>query len=446
MQEPVISVGIISAKTITFVLFGDFRINDQPQILNGICTAELRQGKLYCVVNGKLIPAERELIFSPSNPEAEYFSLKDVTIGSHFHWERREKESFRGSIKILASGDLVHAINLINLEEYLISVISSEMSPKCKNNLLKAHAVISRSWILSQIERSARKGSLAPQHGHGTSSETEIIKWYDREDHELFDVCADDHCQRYQGITKIHSDRVELAVTQTKGLALLYHDTICDARFSKSCGGISESFENVWEDTPHEYLSPVVDYKFEPDEMDLDLRIEHNAQEWIKTSPAVFCNTADKKIIEQILPDFDQETKDFFRWTVRYSQEQLSGIINRKTGIDFGLIKDLIPVERGHSGRIIKLKIVGTKREMIIGKELEIRKSLSLTHLYSSAFYVEKAELKNGVPALFRLRGAGWGHGVGLCQIGAAVMAERGYNFDEILLHYYKNARLAKIY
>ena len=262
MHEPVISVGIVSAETITFILFGDFRIGDHARIYNGICTAELRQGKLCCVVNGKLIPAESEVIFSPSNNEAEYFSIKDVTIGSKFHWERREKESFRGSIKILASGNQVHAINLINVEEYLVSVISSEMSPKCNINLLKAHAIISRSWILSQIDRTKETASLQPELGHGKSTESEINKWYDREDHELFDVCADDHCQRYQGITKIHSDHAAQAVRQTEGLVLLYHDTICDARFSKSCGGISEAFENVWEDIPHEYLSSVIYYKF----------------------------------------------------------------------------------------------------------------------------------------------------------------------------------------
>lgn len=446
MHEPVISVGIVNAKSLSFVLFGDFRLNESKATYNGICTAELRQGKLVCLVNGKQVTAASEYIFSPSREQTEYFSIKDVTIGAQFHWERREKESFRGSLKIITDGKSVHAINLIAIEEYLVSVISSEMSPKCNINLLKAHAVISRSWVLSQIERTKTTGTLDSQHERGSNTEDEIIRWYDREDHSLFDVCADDHCQRYQGITRIYTDRAAQAVSQTNGLVLTYHDHICDARFSKSCGGISEAYENIWEPVPHEYLSPVVDYKFEPDEMELDLRVERNAEEWIKNSPSAFCNTSDKKILEQILPEYDQSTRDFYRWSVTYSQQQIAKLLLEKTGIDFGQVLDFVPVERGYSGRLSRLKIVGSKKTMVIGKELEIRKALSKSHLYSSAILFEKEVNADGVPTTFRIIGAGWGHGAGLCQIGAAVMAERGYNFDEILLHYYKAAKITKIY
>jgi stage II sporulation protein D len=274
----------------------------------------------------------------------------------------------------------------------------------------------------------------------------ELITWYDREAHTLFDVCADDHCQRFQGVTKVTTETAFKAIKDTRGIVLISGDEICDTRYSKSCGGISESYENVWEPVKYDYLQPVVDYKFEPETFDLDLRKEENAVKWIKSNPPAFCNTTDPKILNQILLDYDQETKDFYRWKVDYSQSELSNLLKEKLGIDFGNIIDLIPVERGYSARLIKLKIVGTKASLIIGKELEIRRVLSPSHLYSSAFFVEKENLVEGIPQKFILRGAGWGHGVGLCQIGAAVMAEQGYQFDEILIHYFPNARIKKIY
>jgi SpoIID/LytB domain protein len=441
---PFIHVGIVRGKKITFVLFGDFSSSLTQKSVNGICQAELRNGKIVCHISGQKIESTKELYFSPSVPHSEYFSIKDVIIGSQFHWERKEKQSFRGSLKIIIDNDALWAINIVSVEDYLQSVISSEMSPKSNIHLLKAHSVISRSWLLAQIK--IEKESQGKPDAYGTETSDEICKWYGREEHTLFDVCADDHCQRYQGITKIHTDTAMQAVRETYGLVLESNGEICDARFSKSCGGITEAYENVWDEHKFEYLSSVCDYKFPQDDFNLDLKQERNAEAWIKGNPHAFCNTNDKKILEQILLEFDQETKDFFRWNISYTQDELAKLIHKKTGFDFGSIIDLVPLERGFSGRLIKLKIVGTKKELIIGKELEIRRILSKSHLYSSAFIVERREINNNIPAKFNLRGAGWGHGVGLCQIGAAVMAERGYFFDEILLHYYTNAKITKIY
>ena len=273
----------------------------------------------------------------------------------------------------------------------------------------------------------------------------ERIRWYDREDHLHFDVCADDHCQRYQGITQISTKAVETAIQATRGEALKYGEEICDARFSKSCGGVAEKFENCWEPTPHPYLAKVVDNANETDADAQDLTIEANAEKWIRNTYDSFCNTTDKEILSQVLNDYDQKTPDFYRWTVTYTQTALTELVNRRTGIDFGSIIDLIPVERGVSGRLTKLKIVGEKRSLIIGKELEIRKSLSESHLYSSAFVVDKEKNTNG-ETIFKLTGAGWGHGVGLCQIGAAVMAHKGYDYRQILQHYYKDSEIVKVY
>ena len=262
--------------------------------------------------------------------------------------------------------------------------------------------------------------------------------------HKLFDVCADDHCQRYQGVTKVISESVSDAIALTRGIVLMSENNICDTRYSKCCGGISETFENVWEPVRHSYLSSVVDYKYEPENYNIELYNEENARKWILGNPPAFCNTSDESILSTILIEYDQETKDFYRWKIEYSQGELAKLLREKTGIDFGSIIDLLPQERGASGRLIKLKIVGTNRTLIIGKELEIRRALSKTHLYSSAIIIDKSSRK--IPEKFTLYGAGWGHGVGLCQIGAAVMAVYGYKFDEILLHYFLNAKLERIY
>lgn len=444
--EPLISVGILKAKKISFVLFGDFSLHNTHQRVHGKCVAECVNGKVIFTVERKKIEFEDELTLSPSHIHSEYFQIKDVIIGIQFHWERKEKQSFRGKLKFVVDGDSIWAINLVPLEEYLKSVISSEMSPKSSVSLLKAHAVISRSWLLAQVEKSKKIQSESTAYVANFSDENEIIRWYDREDHTLFDVCADDHCQRYQGITKIHTENAKHAVHETRGIVITHEGEVCDARFSKSCGGVSESFEHLWEEKHYPYLTPVVDYKHMPDNFDMDLTKEHNAVAWILGNPPAFCNTNEKNILEQVLLDYDQETKDFYRWTVEYSQKETAELLQQKTGINFGQIINMIPVSRGNSGRLIKLKIIGTERTVTIGKELEIRKALSKSHLYSSAFLVELKDIVEGIPGKFILRGAGWGHGAGLCQIGAAVMAERGYMFDEILLHYYNGAHITKIY
>ncbi|OQA66390.1 MAG: amidase [Ignavibacteriales bacterium UTCHB2] len=445
-REPHISVGILTEKKIRFELHGDFSSYGFKHFFSGRFEAEIINNNIICKGDKDKLEITDEIIFEPQEPDNESFLIRDVTIGVKFHWERKEKQRFTHSLKLIKDGDKIAVINIIPIEKYLMSVISSEMSAKCSLSMLKATAVVSRSWLLAQIEKSKRIKTEHINYHTTYQTEDEYIKWYDREDHKLFDVCADDHCQRYQGVTKMTSEAVKKAVEQTAGIVLLEGDKILDARFSKSCGGISESFENVWEPVKHPSLSSIYDYKFVADDFDDDFSKEENAAKWIKASPPAFCNTTDQRILNQILLDYDQETKDFYRWKVEYTQQELSELIKKKSGIDFGLIKDLIPVERGFSSRLIKLKIVGTNKTLTIGKELEIRRTLSETHLYSSAFIIEKEGDVNGVPEKLILRGAGWGHGVGLCQIGAAVMAEQGYQFDEIVIHYFKDAVLKKIY
>ncbi len=445
-KEPKISVGILTEKQINFELHGDFKTYGMKQTFSGRYSAEIVNDRITCKKGSEKIEISDEIIFEPQDPDVESFLLKDVTIGVKFHWERIEKQRFTGSLKLLKNNGKISAINILLMENYLVSVISSEMSAKSSLQLLKAHAIISRSWVLSQIEKSKELKSGKSNFIPGKQNENEHIKWYDREDHTLFDVCADDHCQRYQGITKVFTEGARQAVKQTSGVVLTSGNKICDTRYSKSCGGISESFENVWEPVKYSYLASIIDYKFEPENYNLDFSNEMNARKWITSNPPAFCNTKDKKILSQILLDYDQETTDFYRWKIEYEQQELSDLINKNTGIDFGEIKDLVPFERGLSARLIKLKIIGTKKTLIIGKELEIRRTLSTSHLYSSAFIVDKEDIQNGIPQKFILIGAGWGHGVGLCQIGAAVMAAKGYQFDEILVHYFQNAKLKKIY
>lgn len=371
--------------------------------------------------------------FRPLSSDS-YFTLKDVTIGVDFHWQRKENQSFLGKLKLKKSGDLTLALNIVPVEDYLTSVISSEMSADASLELLKAHAVISRSWVLAQI---CHKASAS---GHVDMLDTpeERVKWYDHDDHVDFDVCADDHCQRYQGITRASRAQVRSAILSTWGEVLMHGDELCDARFSKCCGGAFEEFQYCWEPRRHDYLvaaRDAVDGAPLP-----DLTVEANAREWILGRPDAFCADVDDSILAQVLNNYDRETVDFYRWTVDYDVDELSAIVRERSGIDFGEIRDLVPLARGTSGRIYRLKIVGSKRTMIVGKELEIRKWLSRSHLYSSAFVVERT--LHG----FRLHGAGWGHGVGLCQIGAAVMGERGFNYRQILSHYFKDAEIRSIY
>ena len=385
----------------------------------------------------------RELTFTPLDEDSS-FSLYDVTIGINFHWERQETQSFIGTLKLVVYEGKITAINILPAEDYLTSVISSEMNATSSLEFLKAHAVVSRSWLLAQIEKRKAMSKKQGDFFSFVKTDTEYIRWYDREDHTIFDVCADDHCQRYQGITKATNQSVAEAVKATRGQVMMYKNSICDARFSKCCGGITEEFDTCWENKKYPYLTAVRDDKNAAAMP--DLTIEEEADKWIRSTPDSFCNTHDKHIISQILNNYDQETANFYRWKVRYTQEELAELIRTNTKCDYGQIIDLIPVERGKSGRISKLKTVGTLKTLIIGKELEIRRTLSDTHLFSSAFVVDKGPQQDDVPAWFELTGAGWGHGVGLCQIGAAVMGEKGYNYNDILLHYYKDADIRKLY
>jgi SpoIID/LytB domain protein len=404
-KEPNVSVGIVTADKITFTL-------NQPyvakgEVITGPQTVEFSEGGILW--RGTQY---RNLTFRPQADDAS-FELQDVTIGVNFHWERQQAQTFEGTLRIVVEADKIVAINELPVERYLASVISSEMSATASPEFLKAHAVISRSWLLAQIEKRRQHENGADNFFSFIKKDDEFIRWYDRDDHTIFDVCADDHCQRYQGIVHARNCHVEEAISQTRGQILTYDGEICDARFHKCCGGDTEEFQYCWEDTPKPYLVSVHD---------------------------PWCNTSDKQILSQVLNDYDQETPDFYHWTVEYTQEQLSELVNRKLKDDFGLITDLIPLERGKSGRIWKLKIVGTKKTFTIGKELEIRRALSESHLLSSAFEVEREGDR------FILHGKGWGHGVGLCQIGAAVMGEQGKTYDEILLFYYRNAKIQQIY
>lgn len=431
-MEPKVSVGIMWDKEIEFSLNTIYKYVGNE--LKGEHRVSLLDGKILW--NGNMYD---ELVLEPATSDAS-FTLKNVTIGINFHWERKEDQEFQGALKLIATNGIITAINIIGVEDYLTSVISSEMSATASLQLLKAHAVISRSWLLAQIEKNKKIVADNVQYSAMVSTDDELVRWYDREDHVDFDVCADDHCQRYQGITRTFSniDIVKQAISETSGQVLLSDKKICDARFSKCCGGVFEEFQNNWENIKYPYLVKLRDDVNQNDFP--DLTIEAESVKWIESRPSAFCNTQDAKILSQVLNNYDQETTDFYRWKVVYTQAELSDLVRERSGIDFGTIEELIPIERGTSSRLIKLKIVGSKKTMIIGKELEIRRTLSKSHLYSSAFTVEKEDGK------FALTGAGWGHGVGLCQIGAAVMGEKGYSYDKILLHYYVGATIDKLY
>ena len=445
MQEPVITVGILSGKEIGFSFPKEFISSDGIAIC-GIQQAVYRKGKI-CWQEKEY----DELSFTPQQDTSSFFELQDVTIGINFHWERKEVQRFKGELKIIVEDDRLTAINIIPIEDYLTSVISSEMSATASLELLKAHAVISRSWLLNKLKVANGKLKVIMHPDNTANFElstlpSQLIKWYDHEAHKNFDVCADDHCQRYQGITRTSTPQAIEAVFATRGEVLMYEGEICDARFSKCCGGAFEEFQNCWENVKHPYLIGQRDSKTETRLPDLTKEVE--ADKWIRTSPAAFCNTHNKQVLSQVLNNYDQETTDFYRRRVCYSQQELSELIHKRSGIEFGKIIDLIPVERGTSGRLVRLKIVGTLRTLIIGKELEIRRTLSSSHLYSSAFVVDKEykEDEKEIPSRFILTGSGWGHGVGLCQIGAAVMGEQGYKYKEILSHFYPGSAIEQQY
>ena len=437
MREPKVSVGIMFEPRIDFLFTGSYLSGGRTY--SGLQRVTEKDGKVEW--DGNLYD---ELLFEPADEMRNSFELRGVTIGINFHWERKENQSFRGSVMFIVENSKVTAINILGVEEYLTSVISSEMCATASLELLKAHAVISRSWLLAQIDKNEEITASGSEYSTMKESEDELIRWYDREDHTRFDICADDHCQRYQGITRASTAIVRAAIEQTRGELLMYNRRICDARYSKSCGGVFEEFHNCWEEEDMPYLVKQRDSKTET--AIPDLTIEENAREWILSSPESFCNTTDKKVLSQVLNNYDQETVHFYRWEVKYSASQLSDLIRRRSGTDYGDILDLIPVERGTSGRLVKLKIVGSKMSRTIGKELEIRRSLSETHLYSSAIVVEKSGGSRDKPEEFILKGAGWGHGVGLCQIGAAVMGEKGFKYNEILTHYFPGASVEKRY
>ena len=386
-----LNVGIMSGRQIEFSLLQDNGERRQVCLEDGQVSY---QGRLY-----------PSLQFSAGS-----FTLYGVTIGVDFHWQRSRDLSYSGILEFIVEGDKITAVNKVDVEEYLLSVISSEMKASAGVEFLKAHAVISRSWVLSQIRDKRR--SKAGANGMVDTPE-KYIHWFDHEDHTAFDVCADDHCQRYQGINMAVGDNVRQALADTCGEVLAYGGNICDARFSKCCGGVSEVFSTCWEDEDYPYLQSVKD---------------------------PFCDTSDAEILSQVLNDYDLETQDFYRWEQRYTQEELSELICRRSGIDFGVVEDLVPLERGVSGRIKRLLVKGSERTMEIGKELIIRRWLSESHLKSSAFEIRREGTD------FVMEGRGWGHGVGLCQIGAAVMGSRGYNYKEILAWYYPGAEIEKCY
>lgn len=438
MECPTVNVGIGTEKAVGFVFNEKYVDTAGGEFLSGEQRALFINGKI--VFNGKLY---EELDFEPFHRDRASFRLKTVTIGKNFHWQRQEDQTFKGSLHLLAGKEGIIVINRIDAEEYLASVISSEMNAHASKALLKAHAVISRSWLLAQLEKRKERPGAEPHQPAQVHGDEELIRWYDRKDHALFDVCADDHCQRYQGITRAATPTVGEAVAETRGEILTYRQSICDTRFSKCCGGVTEEFQNCWEPVHHLYLTRVRDWK---DGSAPDLTREDNAEKWIRSAPDSFCRTHDASVLQQVLNGYDRETPDFYRWKTEYTQTELAELVARKSGCEFGKILDLVPLERGTSGRIYRLKIVGTERSRIIGKELEIRRTLSDSHLYSSAFTVDKKDMLNGIPQRFVLTGAGWGHGVGLCQIGAAVMGARGYDYEQILSHYFPGATLEKRY
>ena len=436
------TVGIVDRQCeVSGRLNGSFR-GDGFGPVSGRFSAKAEAGRIVLFDE-----ARREIVRSPSirltPQESSTFSLFDVTIGNRFHWERTEDQVFQGNLILrLREDGTIAAINEIPLEDYLTSVISSEMSAEAPFEFLKAHAIISRSWLLAALGRRKKTKETFIPAGKAIENEGEVIRWYDRGDHDLFDVCADDHCQRYQGVAKIVSEQAEEAVRKTRGMVITCQDEICDARYSKACGGFTEEFDTAWDDKRVPYLTSISDAPVPH----RPLGTEEEASRSILSDPEAYCNTKDERLLEKILPRFDRGTRDFFRWRIEYSREELEEILRVKSGFDFGTLQGIVPLRRGPSGRISRLKIVGSKRSMVVGKELEIRRWLSRSHLYSSAFVVRMKYHSHGEAERFALHGAGWGHGVGLCQIGAAVMASRGFSAEEILRHYFKGVEIQRIY
>jgi len=437
-QEPQITVGIMDRQSeVAGRLNGHFLIEGKG-LLSGPFHAKAEASSVVLFDEGRRRIASGAFI-RLSADQGSTFRLSGVTIGIRFHWERKEDQTFKGNLVLRAREDnTITVINEVPLEDYLASVISSEMSAEAPKEFLKAHAIMSRSWLLAALDQ---KTAPAGQNKF-TEKEGELIRWYNREDHDTFDVCADDHCQRYQGITKIISKKAEEAVKETVGTVITYGDKVCDARYYKACGGLTENYETAWENKAVPYLVSIPDSSVprEP------IGTEDEAARWILSSPDAYCNTRDETLLAAILPGFDRETAAFFRWRVEYSRVELEDIIRDKSGIDLGTLEEILPLERGPSGRICRLQIKGSRQSVIIGKELEIRRWLSRSHLYSSAFIVSVVRSTGGEIKGFILDGAGWGHGVGLCQIGAAVMAGKGFAAEDILKHYFSGVEFKKIY
>lgn len=438
--EPDISVCIMDHQTELAGFFeGPYDVEGVAS-LSGRFTAKVITG-IIVLSDAQNIEIARSPLIRCIAHRGSLFHIANVTIGIDFHWERQEEQIFRGNLILRLRGDgTIAIINEISLEDYLQSVISSEMNSNAPKEFLKAHAILSRSWLIAALHR--KKTSHQKQETAGKITEDEVIRWYDRENHDLYDVCADDHCQRYQGVTKIMSGQVEEVVRETRGLVITFGDNVCDARYSKACGGLTENFETAWDDERIPYLANISDSpaRYHP------IRKEEEASRWILSEPTSYCNTKDEELLRKILPDFDRETQDFFRWKVEYSREELEGILQEKSGFNFGKLQAIIPLQRGPSGRISRMKLVGSKKSIVVGKELEIRRWLSKSHLYSSAFVVEAHHDERGEIIRFVFHGAGWGHGVGLCQIGAAVMASKGFTAEEILRHYFTGTKLQRLY
>jgi SpoIID/LytB domain protein len=441
-SEPIITVGIIEHL---LSLRGEFHgafLVDGKTLCSGAYEAVATPAGISLKCGGnEIVPAATMIRCLPDGEST--FTVFDVIIGVNFHWERKENQTFQGALRLVQRADgTISVINEVALEKYLASVISSEMSATAPMELLEAHAITSRSWLAAMLEREQAEKNVGVPSQRCIEKEGEIVRWYDREDHDLFDVCADDHCQRYQGISKIISANAAAAIRATRGVFLVYDNKICDARFYKACGGKTELFENSWEDTHVPYIECVSDAP----QQSAPIKTKEEAQQWIRSNPDAYCNTNDGDILRMVLPSFDQETTDFYRWTVKYKREELEEILAKKSGIDFGTVMNLVPIQRGPSGRIFRLRIEGTKKTIIVGKELEIRRWLSKSHLYSGAFVVDVERDEKGVPVIFTLRGAGWGHGAGLCQIGAAVMAVKGFKPEQIVKHYFPGAEVKKLY
>ena len=440
-SEPTLRVGLAQRRTTAEItLRGPFLLGEATLAAGQRLFVEQRGAEVHVRSNGAELARGPTVKMLPANAQSS-FTLHDMTVGVDFHWQHEEDLTFSGSASLESRGSFFDVVNEIPLEAYLQSVISSEMSADNPAALLKAHAVISRSWLLAQLQGASQPGPPPP----GASSipgGVSVIRWYDREDHVDFDVCADDHCQRYQGITRTSTQQAIDAVAGTRGLVLHHGGRVCDARFSKCCGGMTEVFEAAWGDTPVPYLQAFPDYPTAS--WALPLTDEANAAAFIAGSPPAYCNTVDRALLDKVLPALDHATTAFYRWEETITAAQVRQWVRDKLEIELGPVTALEPMERGPSGRLVRMAIVGELQRLEVGKELEIRRLLSDSHLYSSAFTVRAEDGPEG--RMFHLRGAGWGHGVGLCQIGAAVMADQGHNHQAILAHYFRGAALSRVY